>query len=257
MAGLINLRTGSFFFKALGIALLFMAGFPDNLVQRETKYQNLDLLQKYYRTDEDAEGEELFHTHPMTCDITTSGPQKATGKPTSVKPKGKKQINASNKADVQKPHQNPVPPAQFSLMDYTSIQAQAMSTFSPSLSQTPIENPAMSNPLIPSSHQNVSHHNHQAPYPVFPHQTANALLPMLYWAPAYNAYPFCQCPPSYSYQSLTATGNYIPFHPQPYKGQASLSHLLPKSVQGTERANTSLDEADTNSEGHSSSTIPK
>ncbi|KAI9199081.1 hypothetical protein LWI28_027040 [Acer negundo] len=42
------IHSGSFFFKALGITLLFMAGFPDDLVQRETKYRNLDLLQKYY-----------------------------------------------------------------------------------------------------------------------------------------------------------------------------------------------------------------
>jgi hypothetical protein len=49
MAMLVHVRSGSFFFKALGITLLFMAGFPDNLVQKETKYQNLDLLQKYYR----------------------------------------------------------------------------------------------------------------------------------------------------------------------------------------------------------------
>lgn len=49
MAMLVHIRSGSFFFKALGITLLFMAGFPDDVVQRETKYRNLDLLQKYYR----------------------------------------------------------------------------------------------------------------------------------------------------------------------------------------------------------------
>ena len=49
MGMLVHIRSGSFFFKALGITLLFMAGFPDDLVQRETKYRNLDLLQKYYR----------------------------------------------------------------------------------------------------------------------------------------------------------------------------------------------------------------
>ncbi|XP_039049555.1 uncharacterized protein LOC120190568 [Hibiscus syriacus] len=49
IAMLVHIRSGSFFFKALGITLLFMAGFPDDLVQRETKYRNLDLLQKYYR----------------------------------------------------------------------------------------------------------------------------------------------------------------------------------------------------------------
>ncbi|XP_041023213.1 uncharacterized protein LOC121264199 [Juglans microcarpa x Juglans regia] len=49
IAMLVHIRTRSFFFKALGITLLFMAGFPNDLVQRETKYRNLDLLQKYYR----------------------------------------------------------------------------------------------------------------------------------------------------------------------------------------------------------------
>lgn len=52
MASLVNVRGGSFFFKALGITLLFMAGFSDDLVRSETKYQSLDLLQKYYRYQE-------------------------------------------------------------------------------------------------------------------------------------------------------------------------------------------------------------
>ena len=49
MEMLVHIRTGSFFFKALGITLLFMVGFTDDVVRRETKYCNLDLLQKYYR----------------------------------------------------------------------------------------------------------------------------------------------------------------------------------------------------------------
>ncbi|KAK9084825.1 hypothetical protein Sjap_025236 [Stephania japonica] len=68
MAKLVHIRSGSFFFKALGITLLFMAGFSGNLVQRETKYRNLDLLQKYYRLDEEAEGEELFHSDSTLID---------------------------------------------------------------------------------------------------------------------------------------------------------------------------------------------
>ncbi|KAJ8567813.1 hypothetical protein K7X08_020021 [Anisodus acutangulus] len=72
LAMLVHIRSGSFFFKALGITLLFMAGFPNDLVQRETQYKNLDLLQKYYRTDEDAEREELFLSHSETDDIVRS-----------------------------------------------------------------------------------------------------------------------------------------------------------------------------------------
>lgn len=49
MALLVHVRTGSFFFKALGITLLFMAGFSDDQVRKETKYRNLALLRKYYR----------------------------------------------------------------------------------------------------------------------------------------------------------------------------------------------------------------
>uniref|UniRef100_A0A803NZL9 Homer protein n=1 Tax=Cannabis sativa TaxID=3483 RepID=A0A803NZL9_CANSA len=87
MAMLAHVRSGSFFFKALGITLLFMAGFPDDLVQRETKYRNLDLLQKYYRTDEEAEGEELFLQHPIVSDSASPGSQQLTGKTCSTKPK--------------------------------------------------------------------------------------------------------------------------------------------------------------------------
>lgn len=69
MAMLVNVRSGSFFFKALGITLLFMAGFPDDLVQRETKYRNLDLLQKYYRYS-------ILHAHAHThSDLSCMAPQ--------------------------------------------------------------------------------------------------------------------------------------------------------------------------------------
>ncbi|KAL6335815.1 hypothetical protein AAG906_040526 [Vitis piasezkii] len=75
-------RMGRNKLKALGITLLFMAGFPDDLLQRETKYRNLDLLQKYYRTNEDAEGEELFLSHPVTCDTVSPDSQQSTSKGT-------------------------------------------------------------------------------------------------------------------------------------------------------------------------------
>ena len=103
MAKLVNIRTGSFFFKALGITLLFMAGFSDDIVQRETRYRSLDLLPKYFRyfifqsvhrhrdckcivmwcrlymnlcayfrTDEDAAGEELFHANSSSSELVRS-----------------------------------------------------------------------------------------------------------------------------------------------------------------------------------------
>eukprot|EP00249_Psilotum_nudum_P012414 c23773_g1_i1 orf=818-3448(-) len=91
MALLVHIRTGSFFFKALGITLLFMAGFPEDLVRKETKYRNLDLLQKYYRSDEDAKGEQLFHPYPpfypqaLVATPTASAKASVTGGKLAVK----------------------------------------------------------------------------------------------------------------------------------------------------------------------------
>ncbi|KAG0572846.1 hypothetical protein KC19_VG129500 [Ceratodon purpureus] len=64
MALLVHVRAGSFFFKTLGITLLFMTGFSDDQVRKETKYRNLNLLRKYHRSDESAKDEQLFHPFP-------------------------------------------------------------------------------------------------------------------------------------------------------------------------------------------------
>lgn len=90
MALLVHVRTGSFFFKALGITLLFMAGFSDDQVRKETKYRNLDLLRKYYRSDESAKVEQLFHPFPTffsPASQLSSSPQGTTAQsqaPTST-----------------------------------------------------------------------------------------------------------------------------------------------------------------------------
>ncbi|KAK9268114.1 hypothetical protein L1049_010554 [Liquidambar formosana] len=175
MAMLAHIRSGSFFFKALGITLLFMAGFPDDLVQRETKYRNLDLLQKYYRTDEDAQAEELFLPCPMTCPTqATPNSLQLTGKTSSTKLKGKKQTHSASKPHnmqrspvVQSAPPSSAPPTQFGLMGYTSIQTHAMAAFKSMPTQTPTDTPPISNPAITTSSPNASYHN-QTPYPMLP-----------------------------------------------------------------------------------------
>ncbi|KAF5474799.1 hypothetical protein F2P56_006662, partial [Juglans regia] len=160
IAMLVHIRTGSFFFKALGITLLFMAGFPDDLVQRETKYRNLDLLQKYYRTDEEAEGEELFLLHPETCDNGSPGSQQLTGKTISTKSRRKQTISNSKpnnlkRSSVQKSKpSSSAAPTQFGLMGYTSIHTQAMAALQAFPSQTSVDAPQISNPMIPSTATN-------------------------------------------------------------------------------------------------------
>ncbi|KAK7829480.1 hypothetical protein CFP56_029409 [Quercus suber] len=183
MAMLVHIRSGSFFFKALGITLLFMAGFPDDLVQRETKYRNLDLLQKYYRTDEDAEGEELF----LPYLLANPGSQQLTGKTISTKSRGRKQTSSNAKSNnlvrplvQQSTPSSSATSAHFGLMGYSSIHnhAMAMAAFQSMQSQTSPDAPPISNPVVPGTATNVSYHN-QTPFHVFPQQPANAFLPMI------------------------------------------------------------------------------
>ncbi|CAL5345700.1 unnamed protein product [Camellia sinensis] len=246
MVTLVHVRSGSFFFKALGITLLFMAGFPDDQVQKETKYRNLDLLQKYYRTDDDTEGEELFLSHPLACDTEAcSNPHQLTGKRIPAKSKGKKHTNPVIKPhNSQKPsiqQSNPSSSAfttQFGLMGYTSIQTHAT-----------VSNPVVSN----TGHHCISYRN-QTSYPMFPPpHPANSFVPMLYWPPA-NAFPPCPYPSSsYGYQSFPSTGNYTPVHPQPYYSHT----LIPKVSEVRETNDGALKKSDSDSVSSSSGTEPK
>ncbi|KAL5842513.1 hypothetical protein ACOSQ3_013116 [Xanthoceras sorbifolium] len=256
MAMLVHVRSGSFFFKALGITLLFMAGFPDDLVQRETKYRNLDLLQKYYRTDEDAEREELFHPHLTNSDTASPSSQQLTERSTSTKSKVRKQSNSTSR-----PHKLPrssiqqstpsssVPPSQFGLMGYASIQTHALAAFQSMPSQTHSETPLVSNQVITNSGTNVSYHN-QTPYHIFPPQPANTFMPMIYWPPP-NAFPSCPFPTTYGYQSFPSAANYISIHPQPYSNHPSCSPFIPKTVESSGKTNVALEEADSDSDSSS------
>ncbi|XP_011037647.1 PREDICTED: uncharacterized protein LOC105134798 isoform X1 [Populus euphratica] len=256
MAMLVHIRCGSFFFKALGITLLFMAGFPDDLVQRETKYRNLDLLQKYYRldfrrrTDEDAEGEELFLSPEKTCEVASPGSKKLTGKTNSTKSKGKKQSNSSSK-----PHNLPrssipesvpstsAPPAPFGHLGYSSMQTHAMAAFQAIPYQTPPDTPAVPSQVINSP--NVSYHN-QTPYHMFPPQPASSFMPMIYWS-APSAFPSSPYANTYGYRPFPSTANYISIHQQPYYCHPSLCSLIPKEPEKNEKNEVILKESDSSS----------
>ncbi|KAF3451718.1 hypothetical protein FNV43_RR07814 [Rhamnella rubrinervis] len=265
MAMLVHIRSGSFFFKALGITLLFMAGFPDDLVQRETKYRNLDLLQKYYRTDEDAEGEELFLPYAMKSDTANPSTQQFTGKTSSKRSKGKNRPNSISKSHniqrssslQQSTPSNSEPPHQFGLMGYTAIHAHAMAAFQ-SQSQTPSEVQPISNTVISNSGTNMVSYPNQTPYQMLPPQPANSFMPLMYWPPP-NSYPPGPFTPTYGgYRSFHSTGNYISIPPQPYYSHPSCGPCIPRmEEEGPGKNNMALEEDDTDSDSSSSSTEPK
>ncbi|KAK8664877.1 hypothetical protein V6N13_084650 [Hibiscus sabdariffa] len=257
MAMLVHIRSGSFFFKALGITLLFMAGFPDDLVQRETKYRNLDLLQKYYRTDKDAEGEDLFLSH---SDTASPSSEPLTSKTTSTKPKGRRQTNSNSKSHnlPKASYQQSVPsssthPTQFGLMGYTSIQTHAMAAFQNTPSQAPADTSRASNTTTKSPGNNISYHN-QAPYHLFPPQPANSFMPpMVFWPPP-NVFPSGAYPTAYGYRSFPTNANYVSIHPRPYYNHHSSSCFTPKIIEGIQKNASASSERHSDSDSSSSST---
>ncbi|XVF26036.1 hypothetical protein REPUB_Repub13aG0265400 [Reevesia pubescens] len=258
MAMLVHIRSGSFFFKALGITLLFMAGFPDDLVQRETKYRNLCLLQKYYRTDEDAEGEELFLSHSIASNTQPSpSSQQLTGKTTSTKTKGRRQTNSNSrsynlpKALVQQSAPSSSTHAtQFGLMGYTAIQTHAVAAFQSTPFQAPADATQVSNTMIKSLGNNVSYHT-QTPYHLFPPQPANNFMPMVYWPPP-NVFPPSPYPTTFGYRSYPTNANYISIHPQPYYYHPSSSCGIPKTIEGNGKDVSASSEPESDSDSSSS-----
>ncbi|XWS19416.1 hypothetical protein CRYUN_Cryun31cG0013900 [Craigia yunnanensis] len=258
MAMLVQIRSGSFFFKALGITLLFMAGFPDDLVQRETKYRNLDLLQKYYRTDEDAEGEELFLSHTIAFDTASPSSQQLTGKTTSTKTKGRRQTNSKSKSHnlpkasfQQSAPSSSAHATQYGLMGYTSIQTHALAAFQSSPTQAQADTTQVSNTMMKSHGNNVSYHN-QTPYHLFPPQPAYTFMPMVYWPPP-NVFPPSPYPTTYGYRSYPTNANYISSHPQPYYNHPSSSSFFPKIIEGNGKDISASLEPDSDSDSSSSS----
>ncbi|XP_059282414.1 uncharacterized protein LOC132036167 isoform X1 [Lycium ferocissimum] len=254
MAMLVHIRSGSFFFKALGITLLFMSGFPNDLVQRETKYKNLDLLQKYYRTDEDAEREELFLSHYETDAIVryaTHGqfspefvdisPNSEQGKKASTKTESKREAISKTKTSEKattihsEPSCSAPSPAPFGLMGYASPPSP--------VTQAPVD---MTRPVMANTASNILYHN-QCSYPVFPMYPPNSVMPLVYW-PQPNAFAPFPYPSSYRY---IAPGSCISGQPYSY-----YSHhpLIPETLGTGEKQNGGSDEAKRESNSSSSST---
>ncbi|KAG7012368.1 ATP synthase gamma chain, chloroplastic, partial [Cucurbita argyrosperma subsp. argyrosperma] len=237
MARLANPRSGSFFFKALGITLLFMAGFPDDLVRKETKYRNLDLLQKYYRTDKDAAGEELFLAR-STADSNDDKfvQEQLAGNTISTKSRGKKQTSTSEQpgsSDKTAPHLAPSS-TRFGSVGYTSIQTRAMAAFQslPSPSQTPIDSNHPISSCAVASYQN------QNPLNYFP---PNAFVPLMYWPPP-NSFNPGLYPSAYTYHSFPYSGNFISFN-QPHCS-FPYSPFTPKAMEDAKNEDLS-EETDT------------
>ncbi|KAK7292410.1 hypothetical protein RIF29_08189 [Crotalaria pallida] len=236
MAMLVHIRSGSFFFKALGITLLFMAGFPDALVQRETKYQNLDLLQKYYRTDEDAEREELFHPHPISRDNVTHEPKSLTKNTVPAKSKGRKpsndMIKSHNSQNTPSQQSTPTssPLTQFGLTGYSSAHSYAMAAFH-------------------SMASNISQDTCGGSYCMLAPQPSSTFvpMPMTYWPPP-NAFVSGPYPSTYGYQSFPNTPNYMSFHTQPYYNHPTCCSSVPKLVEGSGKNDLASDETDSDSD---------
>ncbi|XP_010317662.2 uncharacterized protein [Solanum lycopersicum] len=246
MAMLIHIRSGSFFFKALGITLLFMAGFPNDLVQRETKYKNLDLLQKYYRTDEDAEKEELFLSHTETDAInispTSEQGKKASTKSSKVKREAISKTKTSEKATTihSKPSCSAPPPEPFGLMGYASSPSQMTIPIPSTQAPADTRKPEMANTAA-----NIHYHN-QCSYPVFPMYPPNSVMPFVYW-PQPNAIAPFPYPSSYGY---IAPGSCITLHPY----SSYYNPFIPLTLGTDEKQNGALDEAKRESNSSSSST---
>ncbi|KAL5182406.1 hypothetical protein HKD37_17G046546 [Glycine soja] len=244
MATLVHNRSGSFFFKALGITLLFMAGFPGDQVQKETKYRNLDLLQKYYRTDEDAEGEELFLPHPISCDNGTHEPHNLTKKTPPAKSKGRKHTNAviksHNSQKTPSQHATPTSSAatQFGLSGYSSAYTYAMAAFHSMPSQISSQDtPHMPNPAFSPSNAN---HRMLPPPP----QPASTFVPVMYWPPP-NAFLPGPYPSTYGYHSFPSAANYMSFQTQPYYNN-------PKLLEGSGKKDLASDETESDTDSSSS-----
>ncbi|OIW00063.1 hypothetical protein TanjilG_26400 [Lupinus angustifolius] len=232
MATLVHIRSGSFFFKAMGITLLFMAGFPGDLVKRETKYRNLDLLQKYYRTDEDAEGEELFLPQIIACDNGTEEAQNLTKKTVSTKPKGRKHSNEISNSHNSKnsPSQQSKPTSsaatQFGLTGYSTghSYANAMAAFH-----------SMASQISPNTYHGL--------HSMLPPQPTSSFVPILYWPPS-NAFVPGPYPSTNGYQCFPNTPNYMSFQTQPYYNYPTCISSVSKLVEGSGKNDLATDESD-------------
>ncbi|KAF8031440.1 hypothetical protein BT93_D0602 [Corymbia citriodora subsp. variegata] len=240
MAMLVHVRRGSFFFKALGITLLFMAGFTDKLIQEETKYRSLDLLQKYYRKDEDAEGEKLFHEHPENSKTQAALKlDQSSTKKVSTKFKPKRHSHAAHKPSnsdrslgyLQSVTTSCAP--QLGLVGYNSIHTQA-----PGVDKASSSKPAINNYANNMSYSNPTSYNM---FP--PHQPVNGFIPMMYWPH----------PSTYAYAPLLSSASYFSVHPNSRYTYPPSHSFFPKIVGGTGKTDATSGESGDDSGSSSSS----
>ncbi|KAI6704046.1 hypothetical protein NL676_013182 [Syzygium grande] len=240
MAMLVHVRSGSFFFKALGITLLFIAGFTDHLIQKETKYRSLDLLQKYYRKDEDADGEKLFLEHQETTNTQAALKlDQSTTKKFSTKFKPKRQSHAAHKPSnserslgcLQSVTTSCAP--QFGLVGFNSIHTQAPGVDKASSSKLAINNNAGSMSFTNPTLYNV----------LPPHQPINGFIPMMYWPP----------PSTYAYASLPSSASYFSLHPHSCYTYPPSHSFFPNIDRGTGKTDAVSEESGDDSKSSSSS----
>jgi hypothetical protein len=274
MALLVHIRTGSFFFKALGITLLFMAGFSDDLVQKETKYRNLDLLQKYYRSDEDAQGEELFHPYPMFYAGAMMNAPSLPGNEISAlgKASGKRQppvlLSKPNNMSQRAVYLPPISArsmssAQFGQLGFPPVPVPSGATL------PPLRHPPFPSAPLPTSEfatSNVATSSSipsctgpfppPPPYAIFPpyilQRPPNGFLPVPMWH-IVNSYPPSMYPSSsFGYQSFGPSSQYGSHTSQPYYNRPIFCPSSSNVKEGMGKKVDELDELDSDSECSSS-----
>lgn len=274
MALLVHIRTGSFFFKALGITLLFMAGFSDDLVKKETKYRNLDLLQKYYRSDEDAQGEELFHPYPMfyTGQAMMNAPLLPGNEISALgKASGKRQppllLSKPNNMSQQAVYLPPISArsmssAQFGPLGFPPVPVPSGATLPPPrhppLPSAPLPTSefATSNVAISTSIPSCTGPFPHPPYAMFPpymlQRPPNGFLPVPMWH-IVNAYPPSIYPSSsFGYQPFAPSSQYGSHASQPYYNQPIFCPSSSNVKEGMGKKVDELDELNSDSECSSS-----
>lgn len=268
MAMLVHIRTGSFFFKALGITLLFMAGFTDDVVRRETKYCNLDLLQKYYRSDLDADGEELFHSYPMFYPlqaVMTAPTVPAKSVLTGSKSSGKRQPPVLlSKPPISQAARYVLPVSgrsmsseQFRSSSFPQVLTTSgvtLSLPSPHLHAAPVSatSSIMTNISAPTGPLPPL----PRPYSMFPpysvQRPSGSYLSMPAWHHMNSYLPSHYPSSAYGYQAFQPSSQYLSHPSQPYYNQHNFPPFASSAMKGLINKNDEMDESESGTESSSS-----
>ncbi|AES92626.1 hypothetical protein MtrunA17_Chr4g0074841 [Medicago truncatula] len=165
------------------------------------------------RTDEDAEGEDLFIQHPIACNNGIHELQSSTNKTLPAKSRGRKN------APQQPTPMSSASTTQFGLTGYSSAPTYTMTPSFYSIQSKISQNTYshMPNPTHTLYSTNVSG-NHSS-YQMLPPQPAAAstFLPVMYWPPPPpTAYFPRYYPSAFGYQSFPSTESYMSFQTRPY-----------------------------------------